>query len=302
MISEYEMKRNSRMMENEEKLKELGLTSLLTRATKKRKRRKSTKDTTANRPARRVSDRNAVPRFFVSYDGLDSSKKTTREECWQKGDASSDDDDSDMSDSGSDTECDDFSSSKRGGGKYSLSESMCQDVKQTRAHPLRRRKQAVDALRNEQEEAWLLQRKKATQRVLALVGSIRNNDETKQDDNGVESGIDRSKDSTVYHRLPELSDVSEHRAIRWSGLANNETCEVPSFPNFNPSHTGVPTPMFGESVLSARIAFGEHKATCPVCRGRFKPKGGTHVRRHTDINFGGICSGSGMPLSVHLRE
>ena len=42
---------------------------------------------------------------------------------------------------------------------------------------------------------------------------------------------------------------------------------------------------------------GPIKVACPVCAGMFKPKGGTHHRKHQDVEYGGDCRGSGLPIA-----
>ena len=45
---------------------------------------------------------------------------------------------------------------------------------------------------------------------------------------------------------------------------------------------------------------GALKVACPVCGGMFKPKGGTHThhRKHQDVEYGGDCRGSGLPIAA----
>ena len=43
---------------------------------------------------------------------------------------------------------------------------------------------------------------------------------------------------------------------------------------------------------------GAFKVACPVCGGMFKPKGGTHHRKHQDVEYGGDCRGSGLPIAA----
>ena len=44
---------------------------------------------------------------------------------------------------------------------------------------------------------------------------------------------------------------------------------------------------------------GPLKVACPVCGGMFKPKGGTHHRKHQDVEYGGDCRGSGLPIAAN---
>jgi hypothetical protein len=40
------------------------------------------------------------------------------------------------------------------------------------------------------------------------------------------------------------------------------------------------------------------KVRCPMCRGRFVPKGGRFMRKHNDTEYGGLCGASGQTLEM----
>ena len=46
--------------------------------------------------------------------------------------------------------------------------------------------------------------------------------------------------------------------------------------------------------------FGDGKVQCPVCAGRFVPKQGTTMRQHQDVQYGGICRGSGVAIEERV--
>ena len=43
---------------------------------------------------------------------------------------------------------------------------------------------------------------------------------------------------------------------------------------------------------------GDDKVRCPMCRGRFVPKGGRFMRKHQDPEYGGLCGASGQTLEM----
>ena len=43
---------------------------------------------------------------------------------------------------------------------------------------------------------------------------------------------------------------------------------------------------------------GDGKLQCSVCKGRFVPKQGSIMRQHQDVQYGGICRGSGAQIAM----
>ena len=287
MLSKYELQRLSNIERNNGVLAQLGLAPSgaagPSSAPAKKKKKKKKKSPHTLVPIR-ASSRDRKVRRFQNLSGLDTSAGRSTERKWNQGDDSSSD--SDASDLSYESE--------------DLTWMHAKKRKKKKAHqqqppgPGKRARRPVSNIVQQQQAArWPKARERSavTTALVALgaipatelSGAARGASDVEADDvepTDVEpTDVEPTGLAAVVDSVTDTDAASQ--LLDFSSLPASDPFQSSVSPSPQPS---LPLP-------------GPIKVACPVCGGMFKPKGGTHHRKHQDVEYGGDCRGSGLPIA-----